>query len=168
MPPCLICVAFPSPFVSFTFFIPKHFLSILPSALKQPWKQKQSKSKAATDCTAIACPPVIKPRGPRPQDKSSSPPSPSLSPHSFPKLPFPTPRPQQLAPWSSSCLVARSPLASSSPSPPRPSLSLNHTSPRHSGFLDCWRRAMLHGGRPLSLRGSLKALEADIHHANTL
>ncbi|VAH66741.1 unnamed protein product [Triticum turgidum subsp. durum] len=27
---------------------------------------------------------------------------------------------------------------------------------------------MLHGGRPLSLRGSLKALEADIHHANTL
>jgi hypothetical protein len=27
---------------------------------------------------------------------------------------------------------------------------------------------MFHGGRPLSLRGSLKALEADIHHANTL
>jgi len=27
---------------------------------------------------------------------------------------------------------------------------------------------MFHGGRPLSLRGSLKALEADIHHANAL
>uniref|UniRef100_A0A453G385 Uncharacterized protein n=1 Tax=Aegilops tauschii subsp. strangulata TaxID=200361 RepID=A0A453G385_AEGTS len=87
-------------------------------------KTKQKQSSHRLHGRSLPSRPVIKPRGPRPQDKSSSPLS--LSPSQLPQsLPFPTPRPQQLAPWSSSCLGARSPLASSSPSPPRPSLSLS-------------------------------------------